>query len=527
MKKEYLITLLFIFAALLVASAAWILQDESRDPYQDKSRVGELLFPELDSIVKAASLQIVDFDAASGVAKPFELRKVKGEWTLPSHYNYPANAQEQMIQVVTSLMELRVIRLVSEDRATHGDYGVLEPDAQNVGAKEGSVGKRVVVRDEKENALLDLVIGKQVDEVSNKRYVRRAKQDAVYIVGLDPQYLTTDFAEWIDRALLELQPWEISGLYVRDYSIESLEIGPTVRGNIMLNYADMEQPDWTLERCERPTGVGSWQTTGMPPGKALDREKLHECIDAIAEMELANVVAKPAEAAQAFRTAGNTKISQETRAALATSGFFPVEGQIFSVQGEIQTYTKQGIVYLLRFGASPEPGLRYLWISADWFKESLPPPKLEPIPESDADKAIVEARNRLILQEHEKKLEEVQKKVDALNEKFAPWIYIISDDFFKKIHLGFDNVFISEEEAKKQATPADQHAHDDHVCDENCAHHHHEHECDENCPHHHAGHECDENCPHYSTQDAQDTAGAQSAEGTQNGGETEPTDVAP
>ena len=66
---------------------------------------------------------------------------------------------------------------------------------------------------------------------------------------------------------------------------------------------------------------------------------------------------------------------------------------------------------------------------------------------------LVEAKriredNKRKEEEYKKKIENGEKRVKELNERFADWYYVISDSTYKKIHVGRDQLI------KKKADPA-------------------------------------------------------------------------
>ena len=53
-----------------------------------------------------------------------------GLWVIPSSGNYPADADTQMRDAATSLIDLKVLGVASELASEHETYGVIEPDKQ-------------------------------------------------------------------------------------------------------------------------------------------------------------------------------------------------------------------------------------------------------------------------------------------------------------------------------------------------------------------------------------------------------------
>src|SRR5215467_2508363 len=89
--------------------------------------VGQSLFSDLDDPLKAKRLRIVTYDELAGRAREFEVAQAKGVWSIPSHKNYPADAKDQMASAAASLVDLKVLDQVTDDRTKHELYGVVEP----------------------------------------------------------------------------------------------------------------------------------------------------------------------------------------------------------------------------------------------------------------------------------------------------------------------------------------------------------------------------------------------------------------
>ncbi|NOZ39945.1 MAG: DUF4340 domain-containing protein [Planctomycetes bacterium] len=68
-----------------------------------------------------------------------------------------------------------------------------------------------------------------------------------------------------------------------------------------------------------------------------------------------------------------------------------------------------------------------------------------------AARALIEKENVRQLNEYEEKLKAGKEKVAELNHRFGDWYYVISNDVFKKIHLGRDEV-IKKKESETEAT---------------------------------------------------------------------------
>ena len=78
------------------------------------------------------------------------------------------------------------------------------------------------MKDKQGNTLLDLVIGKEVPDRPGLRYVRKAGEDAIYVVdGQDRQAL--DEVRGLDRTQpAAIQQLRRQPLWIRDYAIKAI-----------------------------------------------------------------------------------------------------------------------------------------------------------------------------------------------------------------------------------------------------------------------------------------------------------------
>ena len=120
--------------------------------------------------------------------------------------------------------------------------------------------------------------------------------------------------------------------------------------------------------------------------------------------------------------------------------------------------------YVLRFGGIAESAQqseegklnRYLFVSARLDMSKFPPLQLQPLPGGDAstsadansdasigDRSDLELERERVRKENQRKKDEREEKlnnakqwVSFLNGRFADWYYIISEDEYKRVHLG-------------------------------------------------------------------------------------------
>ena len=193
-------------------------------------------------------------------------------------------------------------------------------------------------------------------------------------------------------------------------------------------------------------------------------------------------------------------------------GFLPLKsGEILSTDGETVVGMKDGVEYVLRFGAgttvageeqkeeatagesgSGETAGRYLLVMARFNEGLLDKPQFDPVPEVPAEpkpeakkdddtaekkddgaaeklkeadeaeakaqaaleeKRRVERENRRKQDEYDDQVKTAQKRVRELNNRFADWYYIVSNKEYAKIHLTREGIAQKKEAEPKEPQP--------------------------------------------------------------------------
>ena len=523
----------------------------------DLEQTGKL-FPDFTDPREAANMQIIKYDEATGSLHPFQVARVNGVWSIPSHHNYPADAKEHLAQAATALMGLEILGVAGNKPGEHELFGVLDPDPQSVGPGSVGIGTRVTMKDFKDNVLADLIIGKEVKDKPQLRYVRKAGRDQVYTVAIQTDKLSTKFGDWIEKDLLKLNPIDIRSIQLNDYSVvseftlEGQQLGRDLHGTLLLDY-DEAKNAWTLAKAIEYVDGKKPVANDLKEGEELNSEKLGALKTALDDLQIVDVEQKPPGMKQLSISAEVPRDQLRTQLeSLFKRGYYPVQDRdggmsLLSSEGEAIVSMKDGVQYVLRFGSvastddekekeaskdatgKKAPGSRlnrYLFVMAQFDPALIPVPTLEEVPEGDKagdekkeddkkesddsatadskaaaddkapadedkkpaddkqpeakaddadskskqakeedeaerkkkledERAAIERRNK---QKEDKYKEEVKKgeeHVSELNDRFAGWYYIISDDVYHKIHLSRADVVKKKEEKKddKDAKP--------------------------------------------------------------------------
>jgi hypothetical protein len=386
--------------------------------------VDQSLFPNFQDALTATSLEVVKFDQAAATPVSFMVKKEGNSWVIPPK-NYPADAQDQLAKAAADLIDLKVLSVAADPleagigaddiKGLHKLYGVVDPAEKGAASGEG-IGTRVSLRDKDDTKLVELVIGKPVEEQQGLRYVRRVGQDPVYTVRVSTDKFSTKFQDWIEKDLLKLSSWDIRTISIDDYSVDILQQSITPRGKITLEYNDTGEPRWkmTADRVFKKEG---WAEQGLSEKEELNTDTLNNLKNALDDLKIVDVMRKPASLSDTLRSSGSINLDPEAERSLARAGFHVVtvsdpaspgkkSYQLRSNEGEIAVTMKDGVHYVLRFGQiagmaseeeaneektekqaeeKPESSTadvnRYLFVMAEFRPEMIEKPTYEELPE--------------------------------------------------------------------------------------------------------------------------------------------------
>jgi hypothetical protein len=295
-------TITFVVAGL-VAILIGVITTPSAAVLDEESLVGTNLTKKFDSPDLAKHLRVVRFDTDTATPREFEVAEQNGLWTIPSKQGYPADAARQMAEAATSLMDRKILSVVSSNAGDHEEYGVIDPMAPKLEPGQKGVGTRVTMSDGSNKAIVDLIVGKAVRDAEKQRYVRVAGQDVVYIIEIDPSKLSTNFEDWIEKDLLKFRSWDLQQVQIKDYSAELVPVmtpeGPAFRpawdprGEFTLAYSDTDakwQPA-SLKVFDATKG----EHVEFKPGadEELNEESLNGLKTALEDLKIVDVVHKP------------------------------------------------------------------------------------------------------------------------------------------------------------------------------------------------------------------------------------------
>ncbi|MGD8415172.1 MAG: DUF4340 domain-containing protein, partial [Candidatus Latescibacterota bacterium] len=411
---------------------------------------GEPFFPEFTDPNAARTLEVIEFDENTGEARPFKVTFQGGRWTIPSHYDYPADGKDRLAQTAASLIGITRDDFRTDNVADYAACGVIDPLDDSVVELKGR-GKRVTIKGENDVILADLIIGKSYEDRENFHLVRLPGQKRVYGSLIDVD-LSTKFSDWIETDLLELDADELQKIDIKDYSINEATKKIEMNEDLLLSKQDGD----------------NWVASDMRDDEEVDKYKMNNFVKALDELSIVGVRPKPAGlSASLQQTSGKVSISTNDLLSLQDKGFyFTGDGLLRSNEGELVATTIKGVSYTLRFGevaygtefevssgtaGGDKPGgpaeNRYLMITTSFDESVFSEP---PLPDNDdyleKPDSLWTAEDhrmksmRLTHDEWEKNLTEGRELSDELNARFADWYYVISADSFHKLNVTRDDL---------------------------------------------------------------------------------------
>ena len=277
------------------------------------------------------------------------------------------------------------------------------------------IGQLIEIRDLSGSKIARLVVGKEDKQAGvgggsrRLRFVRKAGQDPVYRVELDTSKFTTQFGDWIEKDLLKLTPWDVRSVELDNYTLAAvesdgrLEVRQQRNEKIQLAYNDKES-SWQLASLETFPNKDSSEPVSeeLKDNEEIDSTKLNDLRNALGDLQIIDVARKPAGLSADLKAAESFVNDVEAVSSLQQRGFLPLpSGAILSTEGQTVIGMKDGVEYILRFGAgttvtkageagvgedddaaeeSAETAARYLLVMAQFNEGLLEKPELTELP---------------------------------------------------------------------------------------------------------------------------------------------------
>ena len=438
-------TIIFLGGAVVLVVLALLTAPRTVTPdaFLDQ---GEPFFPEFTDPNTARTLEVIAVDEETGEAKPFKVTFKDGKWSIPSHHDYPADGKDRLAQTAAGVIGIKKDDFRSDNVSDHELAGVVDPLDQTATGLKGR-GKRVTIRGDNDVVLADFIIGNDIPDRENFRFVRVPGQKRVYAAKVDLD-LSTTFSDWIESDLLLVEKDALEEVIISDYAIN-------------------ERTGKLVERDElvlRKDG-DTWSANNMKENEQVDRGKMDQFLKALDELTIVGVRVKPDGLTAALSAAGGSRaIGQAEMLSLQSAGyFFTRDGRLVSNEGELKARSDDGVIYTLRFGEvvygtglevtaggggasgaeAQGPGEnRYLFITTEFdsamFPEPPRPDNKDFLSKPDSMWTGEDYENRSLDNAHdqwEHTIDAGARRSQTLNERFARWYYVISSESFDKLRV--------------------------------------------------------------------------------------------
>lgn len=433
------------------------------------SDLGQEFYPDFKDPLEVTSLEVFEYNSELAALTPFKVLLKDGQWTIPSHNDYPVDAKEKMEKLASSLIGIKKDEVRSDKPADQKDLELIDPNDTQVQALAGR-GTRITLKNAQGRILADYILGAELDERSEYRFIRQPGSHKSYAAKIDLD-LSTNFADWINTSLLDFSSSNARKFILSDYKVDQGRLIPGKSYQL-----DKQDSDWT--------------TNNTPEGKELDQSKINPILSELSSLKIVGVRPKPAALAATLSLNKGLSMGEEEIASLADKGFYVTNnGQLFSNEGEATFTLESGVSYAIRFGNSffasglevsagtssntkttdekkNSTASRYLFIMAQVDSTFLgPAPKrLSEVSEiaDDADEASKKAHDEKVAA-YEKaeqayktwqdKKKAAEEAVAKLNKRFAKWYYVINGSSYDAIRVSFEKLLKDKKKEEKPSSP--------------------------------------------------------------------------
>lgn len=332
-------------AALCAITAYFSYQSTQPSDLGGYSEVGSEFFPDFEDAAKATSLTVMAYDGDTGDPIPFKVEQNDdGLWVIPSHHNYPAEAKDRLARTATSLLGVKKTAVAGRLEEDWKRFGVIDP-AADVSATEEQRGTRLTLSDSSGNPLVDLIVGKSVEDRPSHYYVREPEKKTTYISELDVD-LSAKFSDWIEPDLLKLSSNDIVKLVLDNYSVDE-QRGAVLKKEVL-----------EFAKADLKTS-GDWELSGLDAEKEeLDKSPITSIATNLDQLKIVGVRPKPEGLSDDLRVPPQVKqlLKDELERAMRSQGYFigaDESGQgerLYGNEGELIAGTDNGVQYTLYFG---------------------------------------------------------------------------------------------------------------------------------------------------------------------------------
>ncbi|MEL7266812.1 MAG: DUF4340 domain-containing protein, partial [Planctomycetota bacterium] len=345
-------TLIFLgTAAVLVVAATMASFRGSTDEDQAGKIVNTELFAEFEDPLAVSRLSITSYDEELATLSNFRVENRPDQGWVIEPDGYPADAIDQVKNAANILIGVKVLDVI--EQANAAEFGVVDPSG-DIEPGDTGVG-RLVTFHAGEEKLASLVIGDEVKDGDGKIYVRKPSQDAVYIVKLNDGELTTNFTDWIEDDLLQLNEFDLREIKIENYQLVVDGRSAGIEKQFDAVISTPGDSSWELKSLvEYDKNVGA--NVKLGDDQQINATKLNAAKSALDDLKIVNVQPKPDGISPDLTLDSNSVQNVEAMISLQSSGFIPArtdnpnQFDLVSANGQLTATMQDGVQYLLRFG---------------------------------------------------------------------------------------------------------------------------------------------------------------------------------
>ncbi|WP_437226984.1 DUF4340 domain-containing protein [Planctomicrobium sp. SH661] len=330
-------TLIFVaVAAASVAVAASTYYSNKPADIADFSDVGDEFYPGFNDPSIATALRVAAYNEATGKTEIFKVENKDGLWRIPSHHNYPADGKESLAKTAASMIGVVREALVERTKSAQKRYDVLDPLDTELSGTEGR-GDRITLY-KGDEVLVDFIVGKKPENSVDLYYVRRADEDRIYTADLGNFQVSTKFADWISKDILELQQDDVRELIISRYSVDETQEKVVQEGVIEIS-RESGAADWTMKDLK-------------PDAEKLKTAEIGTVLRSLTDLKIVGVRRKPEALSAGLKSKdGAISIDRFIQADLLQKGVFITRsGEFVYNEGKVNVGTQDGVLYELGFG---------------------------------------------------------------------------------------------------------------------------------------------------------------------------------
>jgi hypothetical protein len=338
-------TSIYVGAAILSLVAAKFAGPSAPKSPQEFSQVGQEFFKDFSDGSTAKSLQMVTYNPDTASVRIFGVEQgPDGIWRIPSRHNYPVDGKDRLAKTATSVIGIKRDALAGQRKSQFAEFGVIDPMSENVSDFKG-VGNRLTLKDAKDgNALVDLIIGKEVKGRPGFFYVRKPQEDQTYQAKVSVD-VSTKFSDWIEPDLLKIDGSKLRSIVIDKHSIELTKAGGKIVGE-------------ELNKLSRTSATDKWKLEGLDEAtEEVNEDEVRKLVQSLDDLKIVGVRPKSERLKKRLADDKGIVPDDRTRIEMQDMGYFfaPTRNkrslQLISQEGDVYASTDQGVMYDLHFGS--------------------------------------------------------------------------------------------------------------------------------------------------------------------------------